>query len=581
MDSPDRRVHKLRIQSRDESCVSSDVHALQDAFNVASLPGLPRQGLLLIKQFDLGTYPSNSTSLDISRIIDERVQSLEHQSFCVDDGDHPQQNLVWFSDRAQAVFCLVKSIRQSGGAQAWYWRTLFPSWRPDMSLAETLIATSRDFPGQESKPFVFAQVIEQLLSQSNADTILAAVTPDLAHQQLGASGLYPGLVATNNSSPPGNSRSVAIIPTHWEILLQRAIIAWGEQDVRSVWIAFSALIMQNPAIIESTVLMPMITSLIKIHSAGTENAEKHKEEIEFENIPDKVGIISPRPDTSAVSTKPGFDSRSPNQSRPQQVIQFFDAEPSRTVENRPVKTPVEKNTNRPVGQNIPLEFEYSENCGLAFIIPLLECLAIKELLSLNPEMAAINLPVRVVQATAQRLVIAGTHPVLLAMPEEIEPASKYIENFVCPSDWQVLINTTKQQKKLNRYKVTNSICYITDRTNKLLLYVGDNELPGWMASHQILDQAGNHDYPGQEYLQTTIQLLASRYLYRYAKISLRNLINRGGRIANSNTHLDVLFDGSQIDIRIRMAGLDIDPGWVPWCARVVQFHYSDGGSGDA
>ena len=35
----------------------------------------------------------------------------------------------------------------------------------------------------------------------------------------------------------------------------------------------------------------------------------------------------------------------------------------------------------------------------------------------------------------------------------------------------------------------------------------------------------------------------------------------------------VLFDLTRVDIRIRRAGLDIDPGWVPWLARVVLFHY--------
>jgi hypothetical protein len=28
-------------------------------------------------------------------------------------------------------------------------------------------------------------------------------------------------------------------------------------------------------------------------------------------------------------------------------------------------------------------------------------------------------------------------------------------------------------------------------------------------------------------------------------------------------------------MRIRRAGLDIDPGWVPWLGRVVSFHYRE------
>jgi hypothetical protein len=31
-----------------------------------------------------------------------------------------------------------------------------------------------------------------------------------------------------------------------------------------------------------------------------------------------------------------------------------------------------------------------------------------------------------------------------------------------------------------------------------------------------------------------------------------------------------------VDIRVRRAGLDIDPGWTPWLLRVIHFHYVAG-----
>ena len=581
MENPQRRVHRLRINSQDKDNVSSEVHALQDAFNIASLPGLPPQGLFLIKKLDLGRYPSQSTSLNISRLIDQRVQALGYQSRCVDDGDHPQQNLVWFSDSVQAVFCLVKSIVQNGSAQAWYWRTLFPSWRPEMGLAESLIAISRDYPEQQSKPFVFAQVIEQMLLHSNLDTILVAVTTELAHQQLTGTGLYPCLVAENKKRPAPSSNFTPIISTSWQVLLQRAITDWGERDVRSVWIAFSALILHNPAVIESAVLQPMITSIIKNNSVRLETVETD---------PEKPEIISPGLETSSATTKPVFDDRASGRSRPIQAISFAESETTHVVKDRPAQkanhSVVENNSIRLIDQNTFTGFEHADNCGLAFIIPLLEWLSMKELLSLNPEMAALNLPVRVIHAIVQRFGIADTHRVLQAMPAPTEAGSDEIENFLCPPGWQLLINSVTPEvadKRLYRFQIkdSNSECYITDRSKKLLLYVGNSNLPDWMASYRILDQAGSQACPILADLRNTIQLLASRYLYRYAKISLRDLVNRRGQIASSNTHLDILFDSQQIDIRIRIAGLDINPGWVPWCARVVQFHYSDGGPSHA
>jgi hypothetical protein len=64
-----------------------------------------------------------------------------------------------------------------------------------------------------------------------------------------------------------------------------------------------------------------------------------------------------------------------------------------------------------------------------------------------------------------------------------------------------------------------------------------------------------------------------RWCRRHARMGLHTLVRRPGRITATRTHIDVLFDIQQADIRVRGAGLDVDPGWVPWLGRVVRFHY--------
>jgi hypothetical protein len=71
-----------------------------------------------------------------------------------------------------------------------------------------------------------------------------------------------------------------------------------------------------------------------------------------------------------------------------------------------------------------------------------------------------------------------------------------------------------------------------------------------------------------------------RWCRRYARVGLADLVGRPGRLAVTPTHLDVLFDHRQADVRVRRAGLDLDPGWVPWFGRVVQFHYLYGEQAD-
>ena len=50
-------------------------------------------------------------------------------------------------------------------------------------------------------------------------------------------------------------------------------------------------------------------------------------------------------------------------------------------------------------------------------------------------------------------------------------------------------------------------------------------------------------------------------------------IRQPGLLRVTASHLDLDLHATAIDIGIRRAGLDLDPGWVPWLGRVVRFHY--------
>jgi len=58
-------------------------------------------------------------------------------------------------------------------------------------------------------------------------------------------------------------------------------------------------------------------------------------------------------------------------------------------------------------------------------------------------------------------------------------------------------------------------------------------------------------------------------------LTLAALVRRPGRVHHSRTHIESCFDLSQLDLRVRRAALDVDPGWVPWLGRVVRFHYGE------
>lgn len=63
------------------------------------------------------------------------------------------------------------------------------------------------------------------------------------------------------------------------------------------------------------------------------------------------------------------------------------------------------------------------------------------------------------------------------------------------------------------------------------------------------------------------------HLHRYTGLSLSAVIHRPAHFSLTASHFDITFSLDQVDIRLRRSGLDINPGWLPWFGRVVQFHY--------
>ena len=80
--------------------------------------------------------------------------------------------------------------------------------------------------------------------------------------------------------------------------------------------------------------------------------------------------------------------------------------------------------------------------------------------------------------------------------------------------------------------------------------------------------AGDRDAVAGQWRQTR-----RRWCRIQARLGLVNLVRRPGWVSVSKTHVEVWMPLSDIDLRIRRAGLDIDPGWVPWLGQVIRFHY--------
>jgi hypothetical protein len=60
---------------------------------------------------------------------------------------------------------------------------------------------------------------------------------------------------------------------------------------------------------------------------------------------------------------------------------------------------------------------------------------------------------------------------------------------------------------------------------------------------------------------------------RATRRPLRRVLHRAGRVHLNRTHLTIALRLAEVSLPVRIAGLDVDPGWVAWMGRVVRFDY--------
>lgn len=60
---------------------------------------------------------------------------------------------------------------------------------------------------------------------------------------------------------------------------------------------------------------------------------------------------------------------------------------------------------------------------------------------------------------------------------------------------------------------------------------------------------------------------------RDARLPLRRVLRRRGELWFAPHRLDIVFPLQAADVRLRRAGFDLDPGYLPWLDSVVRFHY--------
>jgi hypothetical protein len=512
MQSVDRRVRTLRLRAPDQPRARRGAILVEDALRTATIAGAAGARVLVIRRLDLGAISSAGSPASVALALERQVQRVAAQAV---HGESPGAGMapaVFFRDEVEPLTALARRVALGRPPSEWFWPLVVSGWSRNLSTGETVLVLLRRVLETPAGVLAAGRLYRTLADIGEADTLLAALRPSDAADLFRASGWSRPARAVEGSEIP-------VLDERGRECLQRWAARWGDEDPRTCWLACLLLVMHRPArVVESRLpekaaaLVHALTRLSRPARAASLSERGSMRTAGHGAVPSDVEwpVSHIEHRSHGRTNEPGPDTPGMRALGP-----YGPNAPVVDVSARAAPAPHE-----------------GESPGPGFPP---EAAAASEIQALAP-----------VWGTPRLSAYAGLFfliPLLtrLEMGQVLATHPELIER-----DWAILL--------LHRIG------------SRLGVSPGDPVFEALPMAGRSPDDADRH---------RTAEWIRS--VRRWHRVNLRRplmtLARRTGRVAATPTHIDVLFGLDQVDIVIRKAGLDIDPGWVPWLGRLVQFHY--------
>jgi len=614
--SEGRRVRNLRLRAATPALVQRGALLLEDALRTASMPDPGRGRVLFIRSLALGTIRADRSSSSLALALEQRVRALASAAVHAEEEGAAAAHAVYFADAVQALVAVAARIGRRGAMAAWFWPLVVPeAWgKPaDEGLRAVLKAALEAEPG----PAAAVALVEGLVEREAVAPLLGALRwsegPALARAFWGHAPEVPrGVVLARAPAP-----ELEQVPPRARKVLETWVEAWGPEDLRSVWLAAVVMSLPRPARVVEAELPARAIRVVAAVAPGA-RARRPREEVPVEGREREVSVPAPAPEVEvprrpgavepvvapAPAPRPAEEAlerveqapevpEAPAMRPPREAEAEAEAEPARDQETL---APAEA---APPVESWPEAPRPTRAGGLPFLVHALDYLGLPAMLEAQPALRERAVAEHFLVWVATRLGVPPADPMVRALrPEELPPlgapcAFEVSERFRkrsgarIPSREIALDDPPRTPRSAAAASSPPAGRVLEmDARGRMALAVRypltseeQDSGSGAGAPEPAARQARQDNLlrtPDLELLLRALHVATSRLLRTRAKISLRALVLRPGRVAATRSHLDVLFDHAQAEVGIRAAGLDIDPGWVPWLGRVIRYHYLPG-----
>ncbi len=521
MGATERIVRHLKVRADSEAHVRHAVLTLEDAMRCASLPDVGAR-VLLVRRLNLGLISPDASSQILSRLLEQRVAAAEAIWVHALHANANRADFVFFHDALEARQALALRLAHAEPCTAWYWPLAVPEFRLAAGTPATLRSIALAVAALPEAPAAVPAWIARMVSAGVASVIAQAIGPADAVALLHAARL-----AVNT---PRQTRSIRTTKLNNSPLISSA--SNGNRDDESrppLTHAFAAL----PAWVQTLALaggfIPKADDRFK-PGTGVANVAS----VEGEN---KTHIAQPRPWHAEAETAPKLPGRkyqpeNMHTSSAREQSKAADAlNPEHPSNITPAVLPQLPASSTPFLNAVPSAYG-----GLLFFLPVLQRLGYPAWAENLSETAAAQIVQHLFALLLRRLQVPIDDPAWLLASTRFEDDFGDIQA-TAPAAWADPVLAAPRSTVANDITARVQQAQSTSRHARLWLIV------------------------------------CRRWLRRHAGIGVASLVLRPAALALTATHAEVYFRLNNVDIRVRRAGLDLNPGWLPWYGRVVSFHY--------
>jgi hypothetical protein len=525
----DARVGRLRLTAPDEALVRRGAFLVEDAMRIATLAPDADRRAYFVRHLDVGVIDPDAPPQTLALQIERRLAHVQRTAVPATSSDAATARAVWFADETTAIAELARRLAH-GTPTEWFWRHVAggavtaPS--PAAALQACLVAAAR----QPAGPLAIAAVVDAaeseregamlgLLAPADGDAVFRATFGPVS--PAGLPSAFPDLVAR--------------LQPRWHARLVRWLPRWGA-DTRSLWLAALAV----------------MTSRGSLASVDIELARARQVVAELLSAGDVM-----RADPQRARPRNHADEPAPAERQRARDSAGADTNATQRIGANEAATP---STAEPLDTEVTLT---SAAAGALFLLRPLAHLGIAEWLADHPWTSSVNWPAQLLASIVADY--AGAEdPLALALSDEPLRDGP----FVAPPRWRALVG-----QRPHRLRPTPQ--------GRVLEAFGWLPLAAWDAGTPDLAMWREHPIrrgpptPARPWAARAWQRALGRWLRMFSELSLEELVRRRATVTSTRTHIDLVMPLRSADVRIRTAGLDIDPGWVPWLGRIIRFHYRE------